>query len=88
MKQPNNTWHFGFFGVQEHETARQLEIDITFFKGVQLAAEMGGREVTKDTVLNAVGRLNQKATEATAKDHRTYEMTSCDPRPKWPGHDI
>eukprot|EP00974_Lingulodinium_polyedra_P015029 1454800-Lingulodinium_polyedra.AAC.1 len=26
--------------------------------------------------------------EAIAQGHRTYEMISCDPRPKWPGHDI
>eukprot|EP00974_Lingulodinium_polyedra_P007899 752239-Lingulodinium_polyedra.AAC.1 len=49
---------------------------------------MGGVEVTKDTVLNAVGRLNQRAMEAIAQGHRAYEMTSCDPRPKWPGRDI
>eukprot|EP00974_Lingulodinium_polyedra_P068056 6590220-Lingulodinium_polyedra.AAC.1 len=70
MKQPDGAWNFGFFGVQEHETARQLENDITFFKGVQLAAEMGGAPITKDTVLNAVGRLNQKAMEAIAQGHR------------------
>eukprot|EP00974_Lingulodinium_polyedra_P115108 11147369-Lingulodinium_polyedra.AAC.1 len=79
MKQPDNTWHCGLFGVQEHEVARQLENDITVFKGVQLAAEMGGVEVAKDTVLNAVGRLNQRAMEAIAKGHRAYEPTTCDP---------
>eukprot|EP00974_Lingulodinium_polyedra_P029888 2879583-Lingulodinium_polyedra.AAC.1 len=32
-RQPADTWQFGSFGVQEHEVARQLENDITFFKG-------------------------------------------------------
>eukprot|EP00974_Lingulodinium_polyedra_P039101 3748145-Lingulodinium_polyedra.AAC.1 len=33
IAQPDGTWRFGFFGFQEPETARQLENDITFFKG-------------------------------------------------------
>eukprot|EP00974_Lingulodinium_polyedra_P059365 5717253-Lingulodinium_polyedra.AAC.1 len=49
IHQPDGAWKFGFFGVQEHEVARQLENDLTFFKGVQLAAEMNGCEVTRET---------------------------------------